>query len=139
MPFHIQAFRNRNKVRSGMAASPHLHYSSVLYHTSQRITLFLWQHFSNFALALLFFYPNFRGPFLHSRSSQFEKFDSLILYLKKLLIFWHIGRNHVHLTERFGFVNRHLWLGNFGKRNRGLHARTLRLRYPNCSVTSPLS
>ena len=27
------------------------------------------------------------------------------------------GRNHVHLTEWFGFVNRHLWLGNFGKHN----------------------
>ena len=49
------------------------------------------------------------------------------------------GCNHVHLTERFGFVNRHLWLGNFGKRNRGLRARTLRLRYLNSSVTSPLS
>ena len=53
----------------------------------------------------------------------------------------HIGRNHVHLTERFGFVNRHLWLGNFGKSNRGLHARTLfgyvtqtlRLRLPSAN------
>ena len=103
MPFHIQAFRNRNKVRSGMAASPHLHYSCVLYHTSQRITLFLWQHFSNFALALLFFYPNFRGPFLHSRSSQFEKFDSLILYLKKPLIsrLKCLGRLYILLSSSF--------------------------------------
>ena len=50
-----------------------------------------------------------------------------------------LGRNHVHLTEWFGFVNRHLWLGNFGKRNRGLRARTLRLRYPKSSVTFPFS
>ena len=45
----------------------------------------------------------------------------------------HIGRNHVHLTVRLGFVNRHLWLGNFGKRNRGLRARTLRLRLPSAN------
>ena len=44
-----------------------------------------------------------------------------------------IGRNHVHLTEWFGFVNRHLWLGNFGKRNRGLRARSVRLRFPSAN------
>ena len=50
-----------------------------------------------------------------------------------------LGCNHVHLTVRLGFVTQHLWLGNFGKCNRGLRARTLRLRYPKSSVTSPLS
>ena len=67
MPFHIQAFRNRNKVRSGMASIPHLHYSCVLYHTSQRITLFYDSIFPNFSLALLFcsFIPNLERPFLH--------------------------------------------------------------------------
>ena len=82
MPFHIQAFRNRNKVRSGMASIPHLHYSCVLYHTSQRITLFLWQHFPQLfsSSSLLFFYPKFREAFFTFFSrSQFEKFDSLIL------------------------------------------------------------
>ena len=28
-----------------------------------------------------------------------------------------LGRNHVHLTVRLGFVTQHLWLGNFGKCN----------------------
>ena len=51
----------------------------------------------------------------------------------------HMGRNHVHLTVRLGFVTQHLWLGNVGKCNRGLRAQTLRLRYPKSSVTSPLS
>ena len=49
------------------------------------------------------------------------------------------GRNHVHLTVRLGFVTQHLWLGHFGKCNRGLHARTLRLRYPKSLVTFPFS
>ena len=48
----------------------------------------------------------------------------------------HMGRNHVHLTVRLGFVNQHLWLGTFRK---GLRARTLGLHYPNSSVMSPLS
>ena len=50
-----------------------------------------------------------------------------------------LGRNHVHLTVRLGFITQHLWLGDFGKCNRGIRARTLRLRYPKSSVTSPLS
>ena len=50
-----------------------------------------------------------------------------------------LGCNHVHLTERLGFVTQHLWLGDFGKCNRGIRARSLRLRYPKSSVTSPLS
>ena len=50
-----------------------------------------------------------------------------------------LGHNHVHLTEWFGFVNRHLSLGNFGKCNRCLRARTLRLHYPKSSVTFPFS
>ena len=50
-----------------------------------------------------------------------------------------LGRNHVHLTVRLGFVTHHLWLGNFAKCNRGLRAQTLQLRYPNSSVSSPLS
>ena len=41
------------------------------------------------------------------------------------------GHNHIHLTVRLGFITQHLWLGDFGKCNRGLCARTLRLRYPN--------
>ena len=51
----------------------------------------------------------------------------------------HLGCNHVHLTEWFGFINRHLWLGNFGKCNQGLRARTLWLRYPKSSVMFPFS
>ena len=51
----------------------------------------------------------------------------------------YLGHNHVHLTVRLGFVIQHLWLGNFGKCNQGLHARPLRLRYPKSLVTSPLS
>ena len=50
-----------------------------------------------------------------------------------------LGRNHIHLTVRLGFVTQHLWLGDFGKCNRGLRAQILRLRYPKSSVTSPLS
>ena len=38
-----------------------------------------------------------------------------------------LGRNHVHLTIRLGFVTQHPWLGDFGKCNRGLRARTLRV------------
>ena len=63
----------------------------------------------------------------------------MILKALKNRIVGHIGGNHVHLTVRFGFVAQHLWLGDFGKCNRGLRARTLRLRYPKSSVTSPLS
>ena len=44
-----------------------------------------------------------------------------------------LGRNLVHLTVRLGFVTQHLWLGNFGKRNRGLRAQTLRLRLPSAN------
>ena len=56
--------------------------------------------------------------------------------------YFHLGRNHVHLTERFGFVSRHLWLGNFGKRNRRVRARRPRLRFPKfpnqrCRLTKP--
>ena len=51
----------------------------------------------------------------------------------------HLGRNHVHLTVRLGFVTQHLWLGDFGKCNRGLCARTLRLCYPKSSVMFPFS
>ena len=43
------------------------------------------------------------------------------------------------LQVQCGIVTQHLWLGDFGKCNRGLHARTLRLCYPKSSVTSPLS
>ena len=55
------------------------------------------------------------------------------------VLFSVMGRNHVHLTVRLGFVTQHLWLGDFGKCNQGLRAQTLRLRYPKSSVTSPLS
>ena len=48
-----------------------------------------------------------------------------------------LGRNHIHLTVRLGFVTQHHWLGDFGKCNRGLRARALRLRYPKSSVTLP--
>ena len=53
-----------------------------------------------------------------------------------------LGRNHVHLvhlTVKLGFVTQHLWLGDFGKCNRGLHAQTLRLRYLRSLVTFPIS
>ena len=37
------------------------------------------------------------------------------------------------------FVTQHLWLGDFGKCNRGLRARTLWLCYPKSSVMFPFS
>ena len=51
------------------------------------------------------------------------------------------GRNHVHLTVRLGFITQHLWLGDFGKCNRGLFVhevfgyinRSLRLRLPSAN------
>ena len=50
-----------------------------------------------------------------------------------------IGRNHVHLTVRLGFVTQYLWLGNFGKCYRGIFVhelfgyvtQSLRLRFPS--------
>ena len=48
------------------------------------------------------------------------------LALLKALCHRDLGRNHVHLTVRLGFITQHLWLGDFGKCNQGLHARTLR-------------
>ena len=65
--------------------------------------------------------------------------SNLRIKLKYFLETGDYGRNHVHLTIRHGFVTQHLWLGDFGKCNRGLHARTLRLRYPKSSVTFPFS
>ena len=48
-----------------------------------------------------------------------------------LTFFENNGRNHVHLTIRLGFVTQYLWLGNFGKCNRGRYSCT------NSSVTLP--
>ena len=64
---------------------------------------------------------------------HFDSFTSC----KISLIVENYGRNHVHLTARLGFVTQHLWLGDFGKCNRGLRARTLRLHYPKSLVTFP--
>ena len=59
--------------------------------------------------------------------------------VSKMVTFDDIGRNHVHLTVMLGFVTQHIWLGDFGKCDQGLRARTLRLRCPKSSVMSPLS
>ena len=38
---------------------------------------------------------------------------------RKYMVYNIQGRNHVHLTIRLGLVTQHLWLGDFGKCNRG--------------------
>ena len=72
-------------------------------------------------------------PKTRDHSSHFTR------YYFEAVLNWDLGRNHVHLTVRFGFVTQHLWLGDFGKCNRGLRARTLQLHYLKSSVTFPFS
>ena len=51
-----------------------------------------------------------------------KKMVEVCRYEFSLYLYMYIGSNHVHLTVRLGFVTQHLWLGNFGKYNRGLRA-----------------
>ena len=75
------------------------------------------------------------NSFINNSHDNFFAKKSTELSFRKI----HIGRNHVHLTVGLGFITQHLWLGNFGKCNQGLHARTLWLHNLKSSVTVPFS
>ena len=71
--------------------------------------------------------------------SLLGKFNVKQYSFNKFHFFLDLGCNHVHLTVRLGFVTQHLCLGDFGKCNRVLCARILRLRYTKSLGTFPLS
>ena len=94
---------------------------------------FLWET----SMALWALFHTFRVPLKLSPTINNNHIYLCKVWKKKLASIYR--RNHVHLTVRLGFVTQHLWLGNFGKCNQGLRARTLRLRYLKSSVTFPFS
>ena len=97
---------------------------------------------SSFYSSLLFFIAHSTNKWKYSTIYMTKSWiinSTLCIDWTDIDSFWCLGCNHVHLTVRLGFVTEHLWLGDFGKCNRGLRARTPRLRYTKSSVTSLLS
>ena len=122
----------------GLLNLSHTHFSKLLVH---------FHHLLQAVCQVVYFHNvlwHFCNSILHLPKSSMNHYliQTILLYYNLNIIskfnVINLGRNHVHLTARLGFINQYLWLeiqGNVtGQRNQALW-----LRYPKSSVTFPFS